>query len=477
MTKTDWRNDMKRILCAFLVLVVCLSVLAGAESTKPVNVNLNGKEVNCAWYGQPATIVDGRTMVPLRAIFEALGADVIWDGGTRTVFAAKDGDVVELTVGRAELVKNKAIVPVDVPALIMNDRTLVPARAVAEAFGVFVEWDAASRTVLLTSADTSSEISRTGKIESPMDEQLAYGKFYFGMTMQECWDAVGQDEGQKELLSNTDGINEIHIAYHNKESIELLFTDNYLFMVSVLSDGETEKVDFTDENVKIKLYGYDVSEQAYVSANGFLEAFSDFDIKKASEHCLSPNSVRRMGIADAEDALVYMGFDKESVTEMLVSESYSGSEDYRIFAEAIINPTYEIILMAFSECEYILGDLKGVSEKEAEAEFCFRIPDIKYVFDSASVLFEAAFTETLEQAFVNGELQLLEMSEAEIIATVSPMIEELLWQSYLACFENCPTTEIIPKEKLNVVLSDGEWKVRADSEYIKGILSSFNMFE
>ena len=94
---------MKKFLCA-LSVVLCLMFAAMAEQIRPVNVTLNGEPVNCAAYGQPATIIDGRTMVPLRAIFETLGADIVWDKNTRTILSVKDETLVELTVGQKEIV-------------------------------------------------------------------------------------------------------------------------------------------------------------------------------------------------------------------------------------------------------------------------------------------------------------------------------------------------------------------------------------
>ncbi len=146
---------MKRILYVLLAAVVVLSlaVFASAEEVRPVYVTLNGEAVDCASYGQEATIVEGRTMVPLRAIFEALGATVEWNQGTKTVTSVLDETEIKLTIGENVLYRNGESVELDVPALIMNNRTLVPVRAISEAFGVYVEWDAGTRTVLLTAVN------------------------------------------------------------------------------------------------------------------------------------------------------------------------------------------------------------------------------------------------------------------------------------------------------------------------------------
>lgn len=478
---------MKKVSSLIALLLVCLAVTVYADEIRPVAVNLNGTIVNCASYGQQATIVDGRTMVPLRAIFEALGADVIWDSETRTALSAKDGVVVSLTVGRAEIVKNGEKVKIDVPALIMNDRTLVPARAVAESFGVGVEWDKDSRTVLLTTVDTSSEITRTGKIESPLDEHHAYGKFYFGMTMQECWNAVEKSDGEAELVSNKDGVNEIHIKVKGYDTgiaedethkfLELQFTQNYLFCVKALSQEKNVIRDSTDETVKILLYGREVPNEAKLSAENFLEAFCGFDMREVSLLCTSQNSVRRTEIKSAEDIIEYTGFDKQALVEKAISESFGANEQYGAVAEAMVNSVEKALAKALSECKYGVEKIEAVSENEVEAEFYLSIPDISFVLENGNVIFETVFTEAIEASLADGTLNVSAMSEKDVITAIASMAENLLTQSYLAFFENCPVIKISPKEKLCVVFYDGRWVIDADGDYIKAVLKNFNIFE
>ncbi len=95
------------------------------------------------------TITEGRTLVPLRAIFEALGAEVFWDGDTQTVTATKGAQEVVLTIGSNQMLAGGEIKTLDVPARIVDGRTLVPARAIAEAFGCSVDWDGENRTVII----------------------------------------------------------------------------------------------------------------------------------------------------------------------------------------------------------------------------------------------------------------------------------------------------------------------------------------
>ena len=108
---------------------------------------VNGKNV---YFDQLPILDNGRTLVPLRAIFEALGANVNWDGTTQTVTASKGGTNISLQIGSNQLYVNGSAKTLDVPAKLINSRTLVPVRAISEAFGCKVDWDGNSQTVIIT---------------------------------------------------------------------------------------------------------------------------------------------------------------------------------------------------------------------------------------------------------------------------------------------------------------------------------------
>ncbi len=136
---------MKRTVSFLLtVIILCLAINVHAND---VSVVVNGEPLNT---DQNAVIVDSRTLVPLRAIFEALGADVKWDDTTKSVEAVRRYTTVSLQIGSKAIYINKARNELDVSAMILNDRTMVPARAVSEALGAKVDWDADTKTVIIT---------------------------------------------------------------------------------------------------------------------------------------------------------------------------------------------------------------------------------------------------------------------------------------------------------------------------------------
>ena len=111
-------------------------------------------------------IKNNRTLVPMRAIFEALGATVSWDDATKTAISTKDRveitndngvdnirtvqDEVKITIGEKVLYKNGEAIELDCVAEITNDRTMVPVRAIGEAFGCTVNWNNEMKTVEIT---------------------------------------------------------------------------------------------------------------------------------------------------------------------------------------------------------------------------------------------------------------------------------------------------------------------------------------
>lgn len=121
--------------------------------TAYVNVVINS---NIITFDCPAMMTSDRTLVPLRGIFENMGANVDWDEDTQTVTSILDLTIVQLTIGSNILYKNGQLITLDVPAQLIThnnqDYTMVPVRAVAEAFGAEVEWDNDTYTVYIKTA-------------------------------------------------------------------------------------------------------------------------------------------------------------------------------------------------------------------------------------------------------------------------------------------------------------------------------------
>lgn len=92
-------------------------------------------------------VKDGRTMVPLRAISNNLGAQVTWTASESRIDLVYKADFIKLWVGKQEALKNKQSITIDVPPEVVNGRTFVPLRFIVEAFGSKVSWDGMTHTV------------------------------------------------------------------------------------------------------------------------------------------------------------------------------------------------------------------------------------------------------------------------------------------------------------------------------------------
>lgn len=95
-------------------------------------------------------MMNGRVMVPLRGVFEHMGAYVEWDSVSQEVRVTDDGSVVLLRIGSSAATVNGNIVPIDAPATMLRGRTMVPLRFISETFGHDVFWNAPIRTVEIT---------------------------------------------------------------------------------------------------------------------------------------------------------------------------------------------------------------------------------------------------------------------------------------------------------------------------------------
>ena len=139
----------------FLIcLAALLAIPAYAVYTHPpIQVYVDGNLVTFS--DQEPVIVDDRTLVPMRRIFEAMGATVTWSEPLQTITSVRNQDTITMTIGDDTVYRNgTAVYTMDVPAQIMQDRTMVPVRAIAESFGASVGWD--GKTYTITIATTGS---------------------------------------------------------------------------------------------------------------------------------------------------------------------------------------------------------------------------------------------------------------------------------------------------------------------------------
>ena len=154
------RSKWKRLLLTTMAVGMLSSVTAFAANVS-MNLHYNGKnhtynapEIVVKIDGKkmtpkdmPAVSIDGRTMLPMRQIAQELGCEVVWNGDAQQVYVINDKYTLVFTIDKKVGQQNGKDFSMDVPPMIVNDRTMLPVRALATALDLNITWDDATRTV------------------------------------------------------------------------------------------------------------------------------------------------------------------------------------------------------------------------------------------------------------------------------------------------------------------------------------------
>jgi len=139
---------MKKVLSFILCVVMILSVLPFSVSYAADDIRVVVKDEERT-FDQMPVIISGRTLVPMRGIFEALGAAVFWDDATKTVTGKRGGKTIALTISESNAIVDGEFKVLDVAPQIINGRTMVPVRFISEALGEEVGWNGETKTVTI----------------------------------------------------------------------------------------------------------------------------------------------------------------------------------------------------------------------------------------------------------------------------------------------------------------------------------------
>ena len=156
-------KHLKKITTAALLAAICcasstVSVMAQAQKrsetviimqTDNPYMSVNGIDVSIDDNGTAPVIQDGRTLMPIRAFAESIGANVFWNSSQRTVTITYNGKKIRLEIDSNLAYVDYETKTLDVPATIINDRTFLPIRFVAESFGCDVDWNGDTNTITI----------------------------------------------------------------------------------------------------------------------------------------------------------------------------------------------------------------------------------------------------------------------------------------------------------------------------------------
>lgn len=139
-------------IISLIILTTSFGLTPGVYANSNVSVYLDGKEIS---FEVPPCIINDRTFVPFRDVLEAAGISVSWDNATRLSVASKGSTSIWLSVDENTMTVQKGttsyICAFDTAPCIIQDRTFIPIKSVAEVFDISVDWDSINRRVVLTS--------------------------------------------------------------------------------------------------------------------------------------------------------------------------------------------------------------------------------------------------------------------------------------------------------------------------------------
>ena len=266
------------------------SVPASAPSTA-ISVQLDGR--NLSFPDAAPEARDGRTFLPVRTVFEAMGAEVSYSPAAQTITAFRDGTTVTMALGGTTATVERSGVtthiPMDAAPYAHDNRTYVPVRFAAQAFGCAVGWDAGDRTVILIDMEKLVEETLSKYDFTYLEKYLAYGqKYRTGIRdMNADFDASLDMMGL--LLGSTaesapitlDGTLEGIMAGGAKMDAAMGLTMDLRPFLKALTDGQnggmsasdTELLDaLAEEGIHMELRGDLEAGQLYISLGGaFLE--------------------------------------------------------------------------------------------------------------------------------------------------------------------------------------------------------------
>lgn len=283
------------VLILTLIMLVCAGEVCADSDTKIV---INNKELYCE---DKPVIVDGRTMLPLRAIGEAMGCEVIWVSGTQTANLRNETTIISMQIGNKNITRVKRtnqeqkLLRTDVPPMLINDRTYVPVRALAEALDAVVGWDQTTNTVMIV-----------------YDTTLKYAGNY----TVETFAGTGERQKHDSAFETMSFVSPEGIAVNDDG--EIFVADSG--MIRKLAGGKSETVEFEPEYITASLVRC-YKDEVYVLTNEFensdgVDYYGIIRLTEGSAEGIFITEANYSKITDfdvSNDGKLYVVYDNEGV--------------------------------------------------------------------------------------------------------------------------------------------------------------------
>ncbi len=290
---------MKKFIALLLVCISLMAVATGVAAATSTKVYVNGEEV--FFPDTKPMLIEGRTLVPLRAVFEKLGADVEWDQDTWTASITQGENTLQIQIESAIMYWNGSALQqrLDVPAQLIESRTMIPLRFPAQELGYEVNWDGDNNAIYVTGEgfekrveaeekgkapasgfSTSDMVAPSGYLPPEKDFTVSgiIGSAYpihrvaIAVVLQENWDDVKLEAVDAPMSETVDISN-----YNHKLAFNTLPNGRYMYIVRVTDEmGESyvgAQTYFTvaegSSYLKGRGFVYEHDGNKYVALRGF----------------------------------------------------------------------------------------------------------------------------------------------------------------------------------------------------------------
>lgn len=322
---------MKKMVAIFIANLMMLSNAFGAD----VTVKLNNQEVT--FPNQPPTIVEGRTLIPLRSIFENLGYEVEWDANTKTAILKSDDTTITIQANAQSFSVNSDTINLDIPAQIINGSMMLPLRAIGEASGLEVNWNEAEKTVELGPTENKA-------IEYSQEVKDFYSNFYDMNILNGYFTYVNNYFGN-ELLGIADEFTSGRLAATKASKT---ISDLKLSIDKVYNEVNLLSVNSDCSNAKIYLLDYteNISKMYETYLNIFEDVYPDIESLESDLNSVAEVMRQNYSLFDSEiskisnklNNFMYANYDTEKDSEekkadinVLIEQLKPIDEKYPIF--------------------------------------------------------------------------------------------------------------------------------------------------
>ena len=242
---------MKKIVTLTMAVLMLISLFTfNVSAQENVSVYIDGTKIE---FDVQPQIINGRTLVPMRKIFEELGAVVDWDNTTQTAIGTKGNTTIKIAINDYTLYKNGIPNVLDVPAQLIDSRTLVPIRAISESFGCNVDWDGNTNSVYI-----ATNTSNFNKVSSYLKNNGTYMDEHYGIKEGNILLSYAEKENLISLYQIEDGQYEVILIISEHGDVTYRYIDK---KASVQMEGIFTAATLTDDRNNLPYFSYNGSNQ------------------------------------------------------------------------------------------------------------------------------------------------------------------------------------------------------------------------